>query len=118
MKKNIMQMILLLRTIFDGNKLVPLITLTALVWFKIYLFELKQISNTYKHIQYKLGSERKPMADEFISLNHQSYKRDNYKMTACYKNMYIRGGFKKFEEKCCQICNCHGKFTLYVHVVN
>ena len=30
----------------------------------------------------------------------------------------IRGGFKKFEEKCCQICNCHEKFTFSVHVVN
>ena len=26
---------------------------------KLYLFELKQISNKYKYIQYKLGSERK-----------------------------------------------------------
>ena len=34
------------------------------LWFKLYLFELKQISNTYKYIQYKLGSERKPMAYE------------------------------------------------------
>ena len=33
-------------------------------------------------------------------------------------NLLIRGGFKKFEEKCCQICNCHWKFTFSVHVVN
>ena len=26
-------------------------------WFKLVYFELKQISNTYKYIQYKLGSE-------------------------------------------------------------
>ena len=29
----------------------------------------------------------------------------------------IQGGVKKFEEKCCQICNCHGKLTFSVHVV-
>ena len=38
--------------------------INQLNWFKLYLFELKQISNTYKYIQYKLGSERKPMAYE------------------------------------------------------
>ena len=47
----------------------PLVLLLSLfgqfyTWFKLYLFELKQISNTYKYIQYKLGSERKPMAYE------------------------------------------------------
>ena len=31
---------------------------------------------------------------------------------------HIRGGFKKFEEKCCQICNCLRKFTFSVHFVN
>ena len=30
----------------------------------------------------------------------------------------IRGGFKKFEEKCCQICNGHEKFTFSVYDVN
>ena len=30
----------------------------------------------------------------------------------------LRGGFKKFEEKCCQICNCLRKFTFSVHFVN
>ena len=34
----------------------------AKLWSNLYLFELKQISNTYKYIQYKLGSEQKPMA--------------------------------------------------------
>ena len=32
--------------------------------------------------------------------------------------LIIRGGFKKFEEKCCQFCNCHEKFAFSVHVVN
>ena len=31
---------------------------------------------------------------------------------------YIRGGFKKFEEKCCQIVSFHGKFTISMHVVH
>ena len=31
---------------------------------------------------------------------------------------HLRGGFKKFEEKCCQVCNCHNKFMFSVHVVN
>ena len=35
-----------------------------------------------------------------------------------YIPTYIRGGFKKFEEKCCQICNCLRKFTFSVHFVN
>ena len=30
----------------------------------------------------------------------------------------IRGGFKKFEEKCCQIVTFHGKFTISMHVVH
>ena len=31
---------------------------------------------------------------------------------------YIRGGFKKSEEKCCQIVSFHGKFTISMHVVH
>ena len=34
------------------------------------------------------------------------------------QRFFLRGGFKRFEEKCCQICNCHGNFTLSMHVVN
>ena len=32
-------------------------------------------------------------------------------------SIYTRG-FKRFEENCCQICNCHGRFAFSVHVVN
>ena len=32
--------------------------------------------------------------------------------------LFVRGAFKKFAEKCCQIDNFHGKSTLSVHVVN
>ena len=31
---------------------------------------------------------------------------------------YLRGGFKKFEEKCCQIVSFHGKFTISIHDVH
>ena len=35
-------------------------------------------------------------------------------INTAYLTVYIRGGFEKFEEKCCQIFNCHGKFTFSV----
>ena len=47
------------------------------------------------------------------SQNHRTFGEDFFE--GFY---YLRGVFKKFEEKCCQIFNCHGKFTFSVHVVN
>ena len=35
-----------------------------------------------------------------------------------YTAAHIRGGFKKFEEKCCQIVSFHWKFTICMHVVH
>ena len=41
-----------------------------------------------------------------------------FKDTCTVQGDVLRGGFKKFEEKCCQICNCLRKFTFSVHFVN
>ena len=32
--------------------------------------------------------------------------------------MTLYGGFKKSEEKCCQIVSFHGNFTISMHVVH
>ena len=58
--------------------------------------------------------------DQQLHLRFSNDKFINIHSWSVILFLYTRGGgcFKKFEEKCCQICNCHGKFSFSVHVVN
>ena len=56
---------------------------------KLYLFELKQINNTYKCIQYKLGSEQKPMAYEVHFLEIKIRNAKSKKLSFCFVHVHI-----------------------------